>query len=73
VSERCLICHPRIVTREGGDHTGVDAFMRCTRCRRRTVNHVECERVTDQVRRLLRKEWFSSRTQPSQETSLDKE
>lgn len=58
----CLICSPRIFTTEGADHTGQDAFMRCTRCTRRTAAHVECERVNEKVRQVLRDEWFSGRT-----------
>jgi hypothetical protein len=60
---KCLICRPYVFTTEGADHTGQDAFMRCISCRRRTVAHVECERVTDKVRAVLRTEWRSGRTQ----------
>lgn len=59
-----LICKPAVVTREGGDHTGLDAFMRCPVCRRRTATHVECERVTPEVERVLRREWRRETTTP---------
>lgn len=61
---KCLICAPRVFTREGGDHTGVDAYMRCTRCGERTICHVECHCPDEKVRRILRNEWFSGRTEP---------
>jgi hypothetical protein len=61
----CLICRPRVFTVEGADHTGQDAFMRCTRCHRRTTHHVECERITEKVRQILRREWFSGRVEES--------
>lgn len=58
------LCQPRIVTTEGADHTGVDAFFKCRSCERRTTNHVECERITEGVRAILRREWAAGRTTP---------
>lgn len=61
------LCHVglhrrRWITREGADHTGVDAYLRCTNCGLRTVNHVECPDVTAEVRAILDAEWAKGAT-----------
>lgn len=54
---KCWFCRPVIITREGADHVGLDAFMRCEKCGWRTMNHVECVSVTPNVRAMLSREW----------------
>lgn len=51
------VCEPTVYTREGADHTGVDAFLQCPVCGRRTETHVECAQVTPEVRNILADEW----------------
>ena len=46
---------------EGADHTGVDAYLCCTRCTLRTEQHVECHEVTPEIRRMLDGEWDAGR------------
>lgn len=58
------ICSPSPHWTEGADHTGIDAYLRCPICRRRTATHVECERVTPEVRRILRGEWRPGNIEP---------
>lgn len=57
-----ILCKPVVVTREGGDHVGLDAFLRCPTCKRSTINHVECWRVDDRVKKALKAEWRARRT-----------
>jgi hypothetical protein len=52
-----LFCKPAIVLRNGEEHFGLDAFMRCRVCRKRTANHFECEALTPALEQALRREW----------------
>ena len=53
---------PRYVAFDGADHTGLDVFMRCTRCGLRSVGGVECATVTDEVRAMLKQAWADGTT-----------
>ena len=65
-----LRCKPVVITREGADHTGLDAFLRCPDCQLTTVNYVECLRVNDSVRRILRDEWRRGTFKPVRTSPL---
>lgn len=61
------LCHvglhrKRWISFDGADHTGEDAYLRCTNCGLRTINHVECRSVTPDVRAILDAEWAAGRT-----------
>lgn len=51
------VCSPVSTWTQGDDHTGIDAFLRCPICRRRTKTHVECHEVTPAIRAILQREW----------------
>lgn len=51
------VCFPIPTWQEGADHTGIDAYLKCPICGKRTETHVECERVTPEIRRILKGEW----------------
>jgi hypothetical protein len=57
-----LVCRPKVYSTEGADHVGIDAFMRCPVCRRRTIYHYEYVSITPKVREFLAKEWRAGRT-----------
>jgi hypothetical protein len=65
MSGKCWFCRPVVVTRGGGEHTGLDAFMRCTKCGWRTVNHIECNSVSPTVAKVLRREWRYGEKEPT--------
>ena len=55
------VCEPRLFTRDGADHCGSNAFLRC-KCGKRTQMHYECMNVTPEVRDYLKREWACGRT-----------
>jgi len=66
----CWFHRPRVVTVEGADHFGKDAFLRCTKCGLRTEAYVECHQVTPQVRTILREEWWLGKKVQSARAAL---
>lgn len=71
-------CSPhdlKLIGVEGAEHTGLDAFLRCEKCRSRTIAHVECERLSDDLRQILMREWRAGRrtaTRLSRPPSLER-
>ncbi len=69
---RCLVCRPVVRMRNGADHTGVDFFLRCMKCSRRTTYHVEGHgpKASPEIVKMLRNEWRSGRiAEPDQKAS----
>lgn len=50
-------CNPAFRMTGGADHFGVDVFVRCLLCDRRTETHVECIAPNDRVHELMAIEW----------------
>jgi hypothetical protein len=57
-----LLCRPELDLREGAEHSGLDAYLRC-RCGRETLAHLECDgEPTIKAQAALRREWLFGKT-----------
>ena len=48
---------PVVHTRDGADHVGVDAILRCKRCGATNGEGFECWKVTPEIERKLEHAW----------------